>query len=69
MELEEFLKTYEHDERNQYILVHLTDYMPENGMIYSPKGKGVEHEIDSPFGRVKFKNCRDTVHFTVNRLC
>jgi hypothetical protein len=66
MELEEFLKTYEHDEKNEYILVHLTNYMPENGMIYSCKGKGIEKERDTSIGKLKYKNCRDTVHFAVN---
>lgn len=66
MELEEFLKDYKHDEKDEYILIHLTDYMPENGTIYSNKGKGVEHEQDTPFGKIKFKDGRDTVHFAVN---
>lgn len=66
MELEEFLKQYKHNEENEYILVHLTDYMPKNGTIYSQKGKGVEIERETSLGKIKFKNCRNTVHFCVN---
>lgn len=40
--------------------------MPENGTIYSNKGKSVERERDTPLGKIKFKDGRDTVHFAVN---
>lgn len=69
MKLEEFLKQYKKDENNKYVLVHLTDYMPEDGIIYSQKGKGVETTVKTPLGEIKVKKGRDTVHFAVNRMC
>ncbi len=69
MQIEEFLEQYKKREENKYILVHLTNYMPQNETIYSQKGANAEHTLQTDLGEIKFKEHRDTVHFTVNRVC
>lgn len=48
------------------VLVHVTDYIPEGGIIHSPKDAGVKFKKE--FDGVKFElpSQRKTVHFSIN---
>lgn len=48
------------------VLVHVTDYVPEGGVIHSPKDAGVKFQEEFEGIQYKLPRQRRTVHFTMN---
>lgn len=48
------------------VLVHVTDYIPEGGIIHSPKDAGVKFQEEFDGVQYELPSQRKTVHFTMN---
>ena len=48
------------------VLVHVTDYIPEGGIIHSPKDAGVKFQKEFDGVQFELPSQRKTVHFSIN---
>jgi len=58
-----------------FVLVHVTDFAPQNSTIYTPKDTGKKYKLDKCIingknyeEQIERKEARDTVHFSVNHM-